>query len=181
MSDYPPSSPLPPYYPPQPRPAWPVVIGVISIVWASLGLICTPVSLAVNFVAPMRHRPLEFFPHWYRLFLIPSALVAIGMAVLLLAAGVQAIRRRPAGATLHLIYAVLGMVITVLSTVVNISLLAGLHLPGHVGQKSITGVVAVGSVFGGALALAYPVFLLIWFARPTIRHEVRQWGRHQAG
>ncbi len=195
MSQY--SPPPPPAPPPPPTsgaldddlfaapPAWPKVIGIISIVLGALNLTCmgcNVLNLAVfmpmaesqmkePIPPPMQPGPL----HW--------ALMGLGfvLALLLLAAGIVTVMRRPAGRALHLGYALVSIPLTIASVAIQVQQINDmaqwaannpdsawaqqLNAPGAaVGQWA-------GLIIGTALGLAYPTFLLIWFGFVKRRAE----------
>ncbi|MGB2819381.1 MAG: hypothetical protein WBF17_00265 [Phycisphaerae bacterium] len=172
-----PPSPQPPYpqaqayYPPPKRSVWPTVIGIISIILAALGLICTPLMTIMNTFNPASQQVYEYLPDWYRTWEVVSAFGGIIWGVLLLIAGIGLLKRRPVARTLHLVYAVSSMVVAVINGFVLVSVLSdtgGMPAPVRVGM--------IGGAVGGTCgALIYPVFLLIWFLRASIAAEVRSW------
>lgn len=156
--------------PPQ-QPVWPKVIGIISIVLASLGLICTPISLFVSMRGANAEEALKFFPDWWLAYTTVSCVVGVLQAILLLAAGIVVLLKRPAGRVLHLVYAVIAIVLGIASSAFGAaSILTGdMPAPIKIGT-------AVGIFIGVLVGMIYPVFLLIWFLRPKIRDQVAAWG-----
>lgn len=158
----------------QPRAGWPMPVGIISIVLAGLGLMCTPISLAQTWAGPGRSQVMQYFPPWYFSYAVISSFVGIGQCVLLLVGGIFLLSRRPAAAILHLLYAVLGL----LGALLGVFLMLSLVIPyveaagaPAVVQTTMTLSLAVGLTVG----MAYPIFLLVWFSRPKIRQQIRQW------
>ncbi len=164
----------PQYAPPEKKPAWPIAIGIISIVLGSLMLICVPISMGINAYNPEAAATQEQFPEWSQTYSIISSLISMGLAVLLLVGGILLIRRRAVARPLHLLYAVVTVLMAVVGTVVFFSVIlpsvdtADLPRGTAIGMK-------FGAVVGTFLNVAYPVFLLIWFLRGTIRDQVRSW------
>jgi len=160
------------YYPPQGRPStWPTVIGIISIILASLGLLCTPLLTVVNAVNPGTQKVYEYLPDWYRTWEIVGMFGGIVFAVVLLIGGITLLKRRPVGRTLHLVYAVVSFAAAAVNVVIFATIIAktaGMPTPMRAGL--IGG--GVGGTCGG---LIYPIFLLIWFLRARIAQEVRTW------
>jgi len=157
------------------RAVWPTVIGTISCVLAGLGLICGPGAKLVNSYNPQTQEVYRHLPEWFRSFETLSMLIGVVFAVLLLAAGVTLLKRRPAGRTLHLAYGALALVVGVVNIGVVFSAIskASAEMPAPMRAGMI------GGAFGGAVGLAYPVFLLVWFLRAAIAAEVDRW-REQA-
>jgi hypothetical protein len=171
-SPQPPYTQTPAYYPPQQkRSVWPTVIGIISIILASLGLLCTPLVTITNAINPTTQQVYEYLPDWYRTWEIVGMFGGIVFAVVLLIGGITLLKRRPVGRTLHLVYAVVSFAVAVVNVVIFATIIgqtAGMPAPMRAGL--IGG--GVGGTCGG---LIYPVFLLIWFLRAPIAEEVRTW------
>jgi hypothetical protein len=166
----------PPYEAPQdlpPRqPVWPKVIGIISVVLASLGLVCTPISLFLGMRGANAEEALKYFPDWWLAYTTVSCIVGILQAILLLAAGIVVLLKRPAGRVLHLVYAVITIVLGMASSAIGATGLVTADMPAPIKIS-----VAVGVFIGVLVGMIYPVFLLIWFLRPRIRDQVAAWGR----
>jgi hypothetical protein len=162
---------------------WPKVVGIVSIVWSVLGVTCGGCGLAsgamTEWAASMA--PPEFGP-------MPAELKPMGLqlglagagmfwALLLMASGIACVMRKPGARPLHLTYAIGAIVLG----------LAGAYL-GYMQQqvamqfvrdnpsskwaqqaKPEIGLIML--VVGTALALAWPVFCLIWFGMVKRRGE----------
>ena len=90
-----------------PRPSvWPKVIGIISIAWGCLGLVGLPVTILMRHFNRQQQQVIEAMPDWYRLLQPVIYVMGAAFAVLLLAAGLTTLRRRPVGRTLHLVYVI---------------------------------------------------------------------------
>lgn len=168
------------------RPSWPVTVGVISIVWASLGLLCgVPGAVLplfteqmMNFAAQANEID-EPFPDVFK----PSgAVIAITIlrvlwVVILLVAGIMTVKRAQHGKATHVIYALGSAVLTILATILAVQtaldqaqwikdnpdspwadFLGGGGAPGMQG-----GLTVASSVIDGVVSLVWPVFCLIWF------------------
>ncbi|MFB3893564.1 MAG: hypothetical protein ACE15C_16245 [Phycisphaerae bacterium] len=163
-------SPPPGYYPymaPR-KPSWPVVIGVISIVLASMGLVCTPLTLVFNNFGAIQKSQRDVFPQWFLDAGTITSVIGIGQALLLLIAGILLAKRRPGARSLHLVYGWLGVAGAVASVVMLFSLnFASMPPAGKIGV--VSGAIAI------PVALAYPIFLLVWFMRARIAREMAEW------
>jgi hypothetical protein len=175
MNDaFPPNSGVPEL--PPPLPTWPKVVGIISIGWGSLGIVCGGCGMIMPMIATgaMKGSGQELPPA-----MMPQGpqmvLMAVGLllAVLLIVAGVATLNRKASGFAMHLGYALVSIPLTLLSlyfswkqqgelaawAAANPQNPMALQMsnPGQqMGQ-------VVGMVFGGVLGLGYPVFCLIWF------------------
>ncbi|HUU22125.1 MAG TPA: hypothetical protein VM389_06270 [Phycisphaerae bacterium] len=166
-------------YPPPlpPRSKWPTVIGVISIVFAGIGLLCLPFAVLGRFINPAQKQVYQYLPSWYPIYETFSYVLGVGFAVLLLVGGILLLKRRPAGRTLHLAYAVAATVMAVFGTILmTMSISRTGNMPPPMRYGFIGG--AIGGMCGG---LAYPIFLLVWFLRAPIAAEARGWGQNNPG
>ncbi|GJQ30944.1 MAG: hypothetical protein HBSAPP03_28280 [Phycisphaerae bacterium] len=188
----PPSEPGDLELPPAPV-KWPKTVGVISIVWAGLGLVCGG-CLPVVGIAAMSMIPPEMKAEFPPNMAGTPALWGLGVigllnALLLLIAGIITIRRNPIGGPVHLVYACLAVVLFAGSMFLqfqNQEALARwaaenpgtqfakqMNMPG---QKIGT---YVGMAFGAVLGLAYPVFLLVWFG--AVKRGASAWPPRDEG
>lgn len=160
---------------PDDPPAWPKVIGIISIVLGSLGLLCNGCGGAMLVATPYLLQmgeeqfgpaPDVLKPPMAQIALLPIALI---MSILLLVAGISLVRRKAAARLMHLVYAVVTLINTGIGAVIGMGTLQKLaawkaanasdQWAGQInmGQQYFTFAFAI------ALGLAYPAFLLIWF------------------
>ncbi len=169
---------------PDDPPAWPKVIGILSIVFSSIGLVCGGCGLAVtpflgqfilgqfmSGVAQSHDLPPPYQPN-----LGTMAYGGLGVlnALLLLIAGVMVLKRKPIGRPLHLVCATISIPLTII----------GLYLQWRLQQENVAWAQqadpanpfakqfqspgasignTIGLIFGGVIGLSYPLFLLIWF------------------
>ncbi|KPK80869.1 MAG: hypothetical protein AMJ81_11225 [Phycisphaerae bacterium SM23_33] len=163
MPDESAESPPPSRPPPLPGRLWPKVIGWLSLALGGLVLLLylwelfTWLDKWVLSEPPLLPRPPA--PPQSGWDCIPVLL-----ATLLLAAGYLTLRRRPAAAACHAIYAVLMAAFAVLRAVY----FSTVHDEAAAGG-------APYQLARGLIALGYPIFLLIWFSRASIRQQVRHW------
>jgi hypothetical protein len=153
-----------------PRTKWPLIIGIISIAFASLAIICTPASLAMHKLNPQSGEVFKGMPVWFEAYMTASCVVGVLMGIVLLAAGIMLVLRKPAARPLHLGYACLAVVVCLIGLAVSVLAFSGSGMegPAKVGMY-------VGFACSVPLGLAYPIFLLIWFLRGSIAREVAGW------
>jgi hypothetical protein len=167
------------YTPAPAEPAkWPKVVGIISIVWACLGLMC---GLTCGVFGPafqnmaMASMVEKFGPMPDAMKPAPAQLVlaVVGLIgpVLLLVAGIATARRKPAGRSLHLAYAVVSILLIGAGSVVAMRQQLALvqwakdHptdkwvTEGH--QGSPIGLVISAAIM--VMMFAWPLFCMIWF------------------
>ncbi len=156
-------------------PAWPKVIGIISIVWGSIGLVCGGCGIASPFFMGVMLQGQGELPPSLSPTLTQMALMAFGLllAILLIVAGVTTMNRKPAGFIMHIGYAVVSIPVTLLGLYFSWKQQAELaqwavENPDNMIAKSMSAPgqsigQVVGLVFVGTLGLAYPIFILVWF------------------
>jgi hypothetical protein len=169
-------------------PAWPKVIGILSLVWACLGLTCGACGVGWMLVGPALMPPDMRAQMPPNLMGTPAMWVNMTLSmintVLLLVAGVVTLRRHAAGRLLHLGWAVIAIVLWGAGVYLQIGQQEALKqwaaqnpdtpfarqmnsLGSQIGQMA-------GMVIGAIFGLAYPVFLLIWFG--AVKRSHKDWG-----
>ncbi len=160
-----------------PRSAWPIAVGVISIVWGAFGLVCIPINL-VSEVALSDYVEQQWqFPAWFRSWSIVQSLLLIAIDAVLLVGGIMLVKRRAAAAGIHFAYGWSALALTVIG--VSFTLVAIPDISGRM-EEAERIALWVGLVVGTALGVAYPIFCLIWFRRRKIREEIRTWRKEPA-
>ncbi|HUU23114.1 MAG TPA: hypothetical protein VM389_11335 [Phycisphaerae bacterium] len=150
-------------------PIWPTVLGTLALYWGATGAMGALLA-GIGLLLPLKGPGLHGMSYgWYNHAVGWGWLVLSGLSV---AWGILLRRRRPAGVVLCWVY-VAGAVMCALGTpipaVVRII---------EIRWKFDAWFLLQGAASLGARTLgmlAWPVFLLIWFARPGIRAQVRSW------
>ena len=108
---------------------------------------------------------------------IPAALVGVALALLLLVGSIGVLRRRRQGVALCRTWSTLAILWGLVEIVVASVLLQRLALEApQLVPAGWAGSVATGIFLALVLVLAFPVFLLLWFARPAVRRDTDGWG-----
>ncbi|MFN0133528.1 MAG: hypothetical protein ACKVW3_13500 [Phycisphaerales bacterium] len=174
MSDAPPTDPREIEIPAEP-PRWPRVVGIISIVWGSLGIACNGCGVLGAATQSMFTKGAEdeFGPMPDVMKAGPVAiavmLLATIIAVLLIFSGSMLLGRRPISRPLHLTYAAISIISAVAGAAVGISNIlaqtawARQNPDNKWAQFSNPAIGAAMMGLGILLGLAWPVFCLIWF------------------
>jgi hypothetical protein len=168
---------------------WPTTLGVVAIVFGAMGclgaiwgVVAAFLARAVSSRMPAEHMlQTHLVMPWMSWMLILSVLSA-PVAVALLIAGIGLIKRRKWGITTVKVWAVVKMLLVVVSTVVgHLAVRAQFDaMPQQAGstQQTLMIVNAVGvlsTVFGFLWGWALPVFTLIWLSRNRIKTKVAAW------
>lgn len=165
-------------------PTWPKVVGIISIVFASLGLVCGTCGIGMlAFMRPMLKMAEEQMGPAPSVMFPGPAVVGIGVlsvavTVLLLVAGIATLKRRASGRMLHVVYAGISLVVALISTLLNWQYQSGVLAwaaanPTDKWAQQQNPVSAYsGMVIGICFGIAYPIFLLVWFGIMGKRPEV---------
>jgi hypothetical protein len=159
----------------RPSPKWPKVIGIISIAWASLGLVCGGCGvLFTQFGAGMV--PPEMKDQMPPMTMIPmqwaQMLLSVVLSFALIVAGGMLIARKPLGRTLHIWIAIASLLLLPFFVYIQSQVNArnmdwARDNPTVPAAKAMLDGGNPGQIIGYALAIvlgsAYPIFLLIWF------------------
>ena len=152
------------------RPAWPSVIGVLSIVLSAHALFESGGGLrSMAIVAALRiiqgsaaaNQPLVAGERLAAVYVACSTVLALLLAV----AAVLTLRRRQIGRTLHIIWALLAVA----------DALAYSWMCPHVLSDPFRGWYIARAISGSVLGLVYPIFLLVWFSTAKHRRQARWW------
>ena len=160
------------------KPKWPLVIGIISIAWGSIGLLCGGLITVWRAVMPgMVEQALEGDP-------LPDAMVmdasdwiiavgSLGLALLILFAGIACVTRRPITRVMHLLYAILTIPLVVWSYMIStadqeqlkqwVEQYPNNQISQQVQRQNASVNELIGLVLTIVLGFAIPLFYLIWF------------------
>jgi amino acid transporter len=171
MSQVPPIEPMLDL--PEERPSWPKVVGIVSILWGALGLVCNGCGVASPLLMGMVQMPPEMgpMPDVMKPGLGQLVLAGIGLAmsVVLIIAGVATLQRQNAGRTLHLLWSVVNLVLVVVAIVMTLIVMGEQAAwvkdnPDSPWAKQYSPFATyIGIAFTVVLGGAWPVFCLIWF------------------
>ncbi len=166
---------------------WPTVVGIIGIIYASLGLFGTFCGLAYPFILPL-------YVDWLRSggtpeqrvqemetsmppvgWTVLTSMVGLALVILLFVGAVRLLRRQTSGARLCALWSWIIIPWSIVATV--ITLVIQLNAPEPSGGRWEQIGTAILIVIGTVIGLVLPVFMVIWFSRPTIKSQVAQWRR----
>jgi hypothetical protein len=165
----------------QPRPPWPTVVGIISLCVAGIFGLMTIGSLIYNasgFHTAQQREVLENMPGWFRPYKWVGGVFTIATYVVLAIGGAKLLKRRRAGRTLHVAFALMGVLVAISGLVVMITMMNYMSPPANMppqARVAFKATMAFSAIIGMAFALAYPVFVLIWFTRPKVNQHIRTW------
>ena len=161
-----------------PRSTWPSVIGVLAIVFGGLGVVLAGIQAAAGLVvgSPGSSNAATGGPVWVS--------IAMGgmLAVWHIVAGSMVFGRRRKGPPALIAWAIADSVVVVGLGIATLALAGGANQglpPG--GAASVTAIVILSAVLRFVWQLIWPVFVVIWLARPKIRAEWKAWGRGGRG
>ena len=193
---------IPPSYQTQsyepPATSWPTVIGIISIIFGSLGALSSVWQSAAPFLIntiskmeqmeadPEAVKALEGVAQWQYPLLVVG-LLGLALSVLLIVCGAKLVgRNRMASpvfkkwAIAKIIYSLVAVTIGTLAQMQQFETAmdqqgantGGMPVPV---ESIMVFVMVFAIVFGLLFACAYPVFILVWFGREKVRNEVESW------
>lgn len=162
--------PVSPSYADAPRPIWPTVIGILSILQGFFWASCIGLTVAMRAMHPVQEEPSP--EGWWGAVRPALGVVVLVLPILVVVAGIQLIRHRPSGRTLHILY---GIVTLLVHGVLFAS--GAVSMYPRYSENSMLGAYGVGLAVGALLSMGYPVFVLIWFLRPKIRRQMMAWSQ----
>jgi hypothetical protein len=152
------------------RPTSVTVFGILSIVFGSLGLLCTPIALIGTFVSP-QEMSLSSAPG-YTPWLVICSLIGLAAAGWLLASGIGLLGLKRWGRRNAVAYGWFAIIWGILNTIVTLVIM----LSGGVASTPEAVGGYIGGACGGILALIYPILLLVFMTRP---HVIEAFNRPQ--
>jgi hypothetical protein len=178
---------------PEKASSWPTVIGVISIVVASLGLLCGCTGFFApqfyKWAADMAAQSGQSDPmldiqvrvaEQFQIFFIVLTVLSLASSVWLLVVAINLCRRKRSSRGGYIGWSVYALIVMAanlgLQVLMTQSMANALAQEGH-GQRvtELWGGASFGLCIGLAFGAALPIFSLIWFSRGKIRNEVFSW------
>ncbi|USN98846.1 MAG: hypothetical protein H6810_11905 [Phycisphaeraceae bacterium] len=162
----------------RPSPGWPKVVGILSVVFGGIAILFTVGGLALlPFFGGMVKGQLNgaTLPPSMQLSPLAIGLSAYGALVnlLLIIAGFMTLARKASGRTMHLVYAMLGVVSTFLGLFYQFQMAGAVKawaanypdnaMVQQMASQSGGPSLMIGLVITLVLGLAWPVFNIIWF------------------
>lgn len=154
-------------------PGWPPVVGITSICWGVLGLLCNGCGVASPLLIGMvpQNPQMGPMPDIMKPGIGQVSLAGIGLAmsVLLIIAGVATLQRQFAGRMLHLAWAGINLVLTVVGVAIAIKTINDQMAwkaanPDNLWAKQMNPFFSyIGIAIAVLLGGAWPVFCLVWF------------------
>ena len=168
-------------------PKWPKVVGIISIVWGTLSMLCTGGGTAMSALSGRLIQssgisgPLPPMLTSPPVTVYISAALSLALSLFLIVAGAVTASRKPTGRTLHLVYAVVALLVAVWATSLQLGIQNDLaewlrqHPDSDYTKMTQTGATAIGTAIGIAFGLVigftWPIFTLIWFGAVKTKPE----------
>ena len=170
---------------------WPGVLGVLGIIFGTLGSIGNLSVFAWPVFRPwMLDRIAEEVSRreWALIrdfipgngFILGSGIIELGLAVLLLIAGIHLLQRRQSGARLIKLWAIISIPWALVESGLGVTFTRDLvprlrDFGVRVQDFPIEFFTSMGIGIGLLFSLAVPIFILAWFGSQKIRTEVEGW------
>ena len=165
---------------------WPKTVGIISVVWGSIGILCGTCGLVyIMFMPQLMKMAEEQFKEPVPAVMLPGLAAKVFMVLgllpppLLVAAGIALLRRKAAARPLHLAYAVLATILMISGTVVQMQQQLAIMQWAKDNASSKwaqQGSSPVGLLVGFVmllLFLVWPLFCMVWFG--GIKRNPAEW------
>lgn len=145
-----------------PRSGIPKVIGILMIIFASLGLLFGLIGLGGNASSDATLGDIPEWKTWSTLSMV-FGIVGLGISGLHLFAGVSAVRYKTGAPKLAIIYAILNIVTSLIQTVLVFAWLKpALAKVSPVAAEALGGFLVIGLV----IAMIWPIIVLSLMTRP---------------
>ncbi|WP_432798148.1 hypothetical protein [Poriferisphaera sp. WC338] len=190
--------PLSPQVPPtqpgaiavQKQPIWPTVIGVIGIILSAFGFLGVFGIALLWFVYLLPDNPFSQSQPQQELWAVLTQtifqLIFLALCVYLLIGCIKLLKRdaaagsiMPQWASMYIFIAVLSVVFNIVFTYLNFQQQFQSSGAGGANEEFVQTAAIIGAVVGGIIgllfALAYPLFVLIWFKRKAIKNQIETW------
>jgi len=177
--------------PPARQSSWPTAIGIIAIVFGSMGVLCYGCNSASTLMASaMSGMGGQGGTAQANMPPPPTGLVLIAimfqycsawlLAVWQLIAGIGLLRRRAWGRTQLIVWALIKVVVSLIVTGLGVVLAADFvqYLNGQLKPVNMTMTVPVYHIISAVsflIMMIWPVFVLLWLSRRSVREEANQW------
>ena len=181
----------------EPRTKWPTVIGVISTIYACLGITCMGLGAVGTWFGEMMYRVFGMdvtVPTIIKVTTVLSCVLGIILGIILFVGGLRLVKRRRSGVKLLKMWVVMRIVLVLIGVV-----LAVLTMPAQIQyQRAINEAtnkmlrengnpeqpfneataqrqIFIFSGIGAAVVSIYPIFLGLYLTRKTIDAEIEPW------
>jgi hypothetical protein len=155
-------------------PGWPKPIGILSIVFGSISVVCGGFGVAMMFVMPSMMGaavgddplPPTMTPGLVQIVLMVASVL---INVLLVVGGITCLSRKIAARYMHLVYGIGMIVLSIAGVMFQFQLMAQMDLyvqdyPDNPISQGYNRPMQLGSALAmTALSLAWPIFCLAWF------------------
>ena len=144
------------------RPTAVTVFGILNIVFGSLGLLCVPVGLIAIFAMPNAMNTAGSNTVWMLL----SGVVGLACTIFLIVVGIGLLYQKAWARTGSLVYGWFAIIWGIIGAGLNIWLMTSrveAYSPSIIPSM-------IGGVFGGLIGLIYPILLIIFMRRPSVRN-----------
>lgn len=177
--------------PPAPT-SWPTVVGTISIVLGSLGILCYGCNGLMTLMQPMTaslvppEQQVQQSGFMLAFGLVQYCSLAL-LGIWLLAAGISVCKRSAWSRGAMISWAFMRMLLCIVMGIISIIFLQDIvdsinqqmeasTPPGSPPMfEMTTGILLVFIVVSGVLTMIWPTFVLVWFSRARIKHETAAW------
>jgi len=140
------------------------VFGILNIVFGSMGILCTPISIGVLMFSAQRIGYNAFMTKWF----IASGIIGVIGAGVLLASGIGLLKHRPWSRKLAVYYALFACALTILNTLVTFT-----NLPSGGPQPETQKIGAlVSAAFGLAIGLTYNFLLIFFLSKSAVKETL---------
>jgi len=155
-----------------PKPASIKVFGILHVVFGAFGLICggfgflSLLAMQYSGMADQIQSAMSAqYSEGYIKFMLFTSSISLFLSIFLLACGVGLLKEKNWGRTWSLIYAAIGIILTVVNAI-------GAVLFSQDGPAAIGA--GIGAIIGTAIGLIYPICVLVFLTRPRVVEALKE-------
>lgn len=157
----------------QARPTVVTVFGILNIVFGAMGLVCMPISLLITFAMPANGNPaLQAMRdnQVLRVWTYAGGVLGLFASGVLLAAGIGLLKLKPWARRASIGYGIYAIAAGLIGLVIHLLVMVPLvrDAPSGPAGAAVFGGV-VGGVIGGLVGLIYPILLIMFMMRSTVK------------
>ncbi len=173
---------------PKSQTKWPIILGVVGIIFGGINVLTAPLYFAQGITMEMSMQPYvdqglttaeqveQYVDKWAPTMKM-TAIVGLGLSLLLLVGGIALVKRKKIGHRFVLVWAVFAITALpyiMLKTTAMVSDQFSMILPED-GVETALGIAKVVKWVILGVWMIIPTFIIYWLVRKDVRQDVRSW------
>jgi hypothetical protein len=142
------------------------VFGLLHIIFGSFGLVAAPFGFLNRSTSAGLFSQLGVSPIYLTWFEISLVLGPI-LSLILIVLGIGLLRRQSWARSGSILYSVISIILTILSTAITLVGFAGVG--GETPDFAAVIWIRIGAIIGGVIGLIYPILTIIFMTKPNVK------------